>query len=46
MKRTTNKVKLKNKKLSSGTLDEVFGLWKGKNISLDKIREEQWERKH
>ena len=27
------------------SLDEVFGIWKGRNISLDKIREEQWVRK-
>lgn len=30
---------------SQGTLDEVFGLWKGRNISLDKIRKQQWERR-
>lgn len=30
---------------SQGTLNEIFGLWKGRNISLDKIREQQWGRR-
>ncbi|MCW3084304.1 MAG: hypothetical protein JWP12_1670 [Bacteroidetes bacterium] len=27
------------------SLDGVFGLWKGKNKNLNKVREEQWERR-
>lgn len=27
---------------SIGNFDEIFGLWKGKNISLNKIRDQQW----
>lgn len=30
---------------SKGSIDEVFGLWKDRNISLDEIREQQWGRK-
>lgn len=30
---------------TKGSLDELFGLWKDRNISLDKIREQQWARK-
>ncbi|MEI6817018.1 MAG: hypothetical protein WCL14_10445 [Bacteroidota bacterium] len=30
---------------STSNLEEVFGLWKGKDISLDKVRTKQWERK-
>jgi hypothetical protein len=26
-------------------LDEVFGIWKNKKVSLEKIREKQWNRK-
>lgn len=34
---------MKNKKKI--TLDDVFGIWKGKKISLDKIRKKQFVRK-
>ncbi len=27
-----------------GTLNEIFGLWKDKEIDLDKFRQEQWGR--
>jgi hypothetical protein len=30
---------------SEGSLDSVFGIWKGRKVSVDKIREEQWGRK-
>jgi hypothetical protein len=30
---------------AKSNLEEVFGLWKGKEISLDKVREQQWRRK-
>jgi hypothetical protein len=33
------------KKVSESDIDNIFGMWKGKNISLDKIRENQWARK-
>lgn len=36
---TINKFKLQ------GSFDEVFGLWKGRKINLDEIREQQWGRK-
>lgn len=32
-------------KTSASDLDDIFGMWKGKKISLEKIREEQWARK-
>ena len=34
---------LKKTKKKQG-LDEVFGIWKDKNITLDLIREEVWQR--
>jgi|GEM_PF-2126135 len=37
-----NNYKKKETARSTGHLDEVFGLWRGKNISLDKIRNQQW----
>lgn len=37
-----NNYKKKDTAKSTGNFDEVFGLWKGKNISLDKIRNQQW----
>lgn len=40
-----SKVKPVREPESNGNLEEVFGIWKGKNISLDKIRGQQWERK-
>jgi hypothetical protein len=29
---------------SKSSLDEVFGIWKNRNIRLNKIREQQWQR--
>ena len=30
---------------SKSSLDEVFGIWKNRDISLNKIREQQWRRR-
>lgn len=36
--------KVKQIKKGKNGLDEVFGIWKDKNITLDSIREEAWQR--
>lgn len=43
----TRKAKAVNtlKRKDNFPLDEVFGIWKNSNITLDKIREAQWLRK-
>src|ERR1035437_10136710 len=40
----SNKRAVKESELK-GNIEDVFGLWKGKSINLNKLREEQWERK-
>ena len=34
-----------SKHKATSNLEEVFGIWKDKDISLDKVREQQWGRK-
>jgi hypothetical protein len=34
-----------NRKLAN-SLDDVFGIWKNKSISLNKIRDEQWRKRN
>ncbi len=35
----------KEESKTQSSLDPVFGLWKNQDVSLDKIRDKQWERK-
>lgn len=30
---------------SQNSIDEIFGLWKGRRVRIEKIREQQWQRK-
>ncbi len=32
----------KNKKKSKSNLDDIFGIWKNRNITLEEIRQRAW----